>query len=161
MKTKKGFTLMELLIVIAIIGVLSAIVLASLRLAKSRGSDAAVQSTLASIRSQAEIYFDSNANYGDVIATGECPSSGTSIFAADDTIKNQLASVVTTGGGLVSCMTDSPASGNATKWAIAAQLKSDPLKAWCVDSNGVSTVRDLSDTTQAELDSKVSGGICN
>ena len=54
---KKGFTLIELLVVIAIIGILSSVVLASLTTARTKGQDAAVQSQMASMRSQAELYL--------------------------------------------------------------------------------------------------------
>ena len=53
----RGFTLIELLVVIAIIGVLSAVVLASLNTAPQWGNDAAIQSDMATIQTQAEIYY--------------------------------------------------------------------------------------------------------
>ena len=61
MKTlQRGFTLIELLVVIAIIGILSSIVLASLSSARSKGSDAAITSTLSNMRAQAELYYSNN-----------------------------------------------------------------------------------------------------
>ena len=58
----QGFTLIELLVVIAIIGILSAVVLASLNTARSKGNDAAIQSDLSTIQTQAEIYYGGNGN---------------------------------------------------------------------------------------------------
>ncbi|MEK7115731.1 MAG: type II secretion system protein, partial [Patescibacteria group bacterium] len=60
MKRNTGFTLIELLVVIAIIGILSSIVLASLNSARAKGTDAAIKSTLAQIRTQASLYYDNN-----------------------------------------------------------------------------------------------------
>jgi len=59
MKTK-GFTLVELLIVIAIIGILSSIVLSNLTGARAKANDAKIQSQLSNIRGSAELYFISN-----------------------------------------------------------------------------------------------------
>lgn len=58
---KSGFTLMELLIVIAIIGLLSSIILASLSVARRKGRDVKRISDLRQIRNALEIFYD---NYG-------------------------------------------------------------------------------------------------
>ncbi len=55
---------MELLIVIAIIGIFSAVILASLDQSRVNASDASIKENLITIRSQAAIYFDTNASYG-------------------------------------------------------------------------------------------------
>lgn len=59
--------------VIAIIGILSGVVLASLNLARSKGADAKIKAQLASARTAAELYFDKNSSYngsaGDIDGT--------------------------------------------------------------------------------------------
>ncbi len=73
---KSGFTLLELLVVVAIIGVLAAISMAYLNESRNKGGDAAVKSNLVNARSQAEVYFhNQNRSY-----SGVCNNSATGIF---------------------------------------------------------------------------------
>ncbi len=109
--------------VIAIIGILSAIVLASLNNARSKANDASVQSQLASMRAGAEIYFANNSSsYG----TGTNCSAG--MF--NDTSSGLRAIVIATVS--IRC------TSNNVAWAASAPLISNASNAWCVDSRGTS-----------------------
>lgn len=59
-KHKKGFTLIELIVVIAIIGILSAIIIAFVTDARQKAKDAAIVQSLESIRNPAAFYFETN-----------------------------------------------------------------------------------------------------
>lgn len=124
MKKNKGFTLIELLVVIAIIGILSSVVLASLNTARNKGKDTAVKSNLNNMRSQADVYYDSNTQS----YSGVCSATASSTPAG---IATGVQAAGVAGEGTSHCYDSS------TTWAADA-----PLKAaggyWCVDSTGLS-----------------------
>ena len=124
MKSSKGFTLIELLVVIAIIGILSSVVLASLNTARAKGADAATKAGLASLRSQAEIFYD---GVGNSSYTGLC---------ANATTTSMLTGVKSSSGAPGTAV--ALCGSTASSWVATAPLKSTPGTHWCVDSNGAS-----------------------
>jgi prepilin-type N-terminal cleavage/methylation domain-containing protein len=67
MTSQKGFTLIEMLVVIAVVGILSAAVLASLGPARERGRDTRIISGLNQIAALAEIEFTGNSYPADLM----------------------------------------------------------------------------------------------
>ncbi len=144
--TTKGFTLIELLVVIAIIGILSSIILASLNTARAKGSDAAIQSSLDELRSQAEIYADSNNNSYGPTATTCSGATSTVGFIGNGT---QGASILAYATSSASAAATCDISSNA--WAIQVPMKSNSATSWCVDNNGDSKLETTS----------LTGTLCN
>ncbi|MBI2097572.1 MAG: type II secretion system protein [Candidatus Vogelbacteria bacterium] len=124
-----GFTLIELLVVIAIIGILSGIVLTSLSTARNKARDAQIKSEMASLRSQAEIFYDDNSDYGT--ASTDC-SGGTADSLWANTQVQAILDAIDVPSGAVAC------DSTATAWAASAQLVNDTGEYWCADSNGAS-----------------------
>lgn len=141
--SSQGFTLVELLVVVAILGILSSIVLVSLGTANTRGKDGAVQANLDSLRTQAQLYYNDNSGYGSnplvVNSTGDC-TTGTAgtVFAEPRVAKQVAATNLANGGGATVDVYCNVAAGGSA-YAIYARLPSisSPITYFCVDSNGV------------------------
>lgn len=136
-KEEKGFTLLELLMVVAIIGVLTSIVLVSLTDSRNRGADAAVKSNLDTVRGQSELFYSSSNSFlpsgGATFNIATCPAynaSGTNMLSKDKVIAEAIAEAVKRGDNGSSCYNSS------INWAIAVGLKSNSALSWCVDSGG-------------------------
>ena len=125
---KRGFTLIELLVVIAIIGILASVVLASLSTARTKGTNAAVTSSVSNVRAQAEIY-GSRSN-GSVNYDGWCGNATVDLIEADILTKTTYAT---------QCRQNTAAGTAASAWAFQARLAGG-TEYLCVDSTGRSTV---------------------
>ena len=116
MKSQKGFTIIELIVVIAIIAVLSSIVLANVTKYTGKGRDAAIKGQISEIRTAATDFFISNGTYTGMCSSGPCYNA-----------KNNIANL----GGLL--------GNNQVYGAIAYCMDfklSDKVTLWCVDSSG-------------------------
>jgi len=82
-KNSKGFTLIELMIVIAIIGILAAIAIPQFTAYRQRGFNAASQSDLRNAATAQEAYYTDGQTYtsvlGDLTPRGYTPSANVSM----------------------------------------------------------------------------------
>ena len=124
----KGFTLIEILIVVAIISIISGVVLVSLGGARNKAADGAVQSALAQFKVEAELYANGNeSNYGQV-----CGEDNFGVFR--DSRIPALIEEIKKNAKDQKCIGVSRSSGGA--YAYHTLLKGSKGKGYCVDSVG-------------------------
>ncbi len=126
---RRGFTLIELLVVIAIIGILSSVVLASLNTARSKGTDAKIQSEIRSVAVNAELFYDSNGNsYGSTASA--CTATAGTLWA-----NAGIAQIVTDLTAATSAA-DPVCASSATAFRISHQMTASTSQHFCADSTG-------------------------
>jgi prepilin-type N-terminal cleavage/methylation domain-containing protein len=92
MENKKGFTLIEILIVVAIIGLLTSIILVGLGSFRARGRDARRIADLRETQNGLELYFTKNGSYPDVAAWANLTSALVSAGIGVGSISNDPTS---------------------------------------------------------------------
>lgn len=146
MEKNKGFTLVELIVVVAIIGVLATIVLTFLTKARNQGNDASVKAGLNQVRTQADLYITTNGVY-----TGICSS------ASDSLTPKGINAMLYTTGKLNGYSNPVNINGTGTSevrcnetyngWAAQVPLKNEPGY-YCVDytKKGIVTLTSIGNT---------------
>lgn len=109
----KGFTIIELIVVVAIIAVLAAIVLVNVTGFINKGKNAAIKGNLSSIMTNAAVYFDTNGNYN------------TTTTFCDSTAVTAIKSAVTGTGGIHGVALD------ANNWQCRNNTGTSPDTAFC------------------------------
>ncbi len=122
---KKGFTLMELLVVVGIIGILATIVIGMLSSAQKKGKDSAIKEQMASLRSEAELYAIGNGNsYNNLFTSNNTWASASVNIQAILTFLDSQTTVHTVGS-------------STNQWAAQVQLKEDPTQYACIDYTAI------------------------
>ena len=130
--SSKGFSLIELLIVITIVGLLSTIVLGSISNSRARAYDSKIKQQLASFRTAAEIYFGNQVPNSYTPATNSCTSG---IFN-DVSSANGTPGLYIAAGNLPD-FTQLFCGATDSAYALKATLYSGN-EYWCVDNKGSS-----------------------
>jgi prepilin-type N-terminal cleavage/methylation domain-containing protein len=118
---KKGFTLVEILIVIAIIGILASVILSSLNDARVSGIEAKIKGEMDSLRKSASISESQTLTYDTVC--------GTNGHLQDAKIIDIIAAIDTFASGTATC--------NSSAGSFAVSVPLGGLH-WCVDNLGIS-----------------------
>jgi prepilin-type N-terminal cleavage/methylation domain-containing protein len=122
----KGFTLIELMIVVAIIGILASIVFVNLASSRNQAKDAAIQADLDSMRFGAEQIYEVNGSYSTV-----CDPGAVSKIPYD----------AAEGNGYNNNGKKGVCQPSQYKWAACVYENinggSADATAWCVDNTGV------------------------
>lgn len=124
MKTlSKGFTIIELLVVVAIIAVLAAIVLVNVTGYINQGKNAAIKGNLSTILTNGAVYYDANGNY--------------TAFCTNAYVTAPEAAIASAGGATTKVCT-------ATAWCACSTLKTTSTEpagsTFCTDSTGYKKV---------------------
>jgi len=122
MKQNKGFTLIEMLVVVGMIGVLAAAVLTALGPSRNKAKDSRIISDVNQIAALAEVLYDGN-NF---------PTSN--VLLANPITKDAAVTVnadINKLGGALKYLSDT--NGN---FAVYSRLVSDQTRVYCVDSAG-------------------------
>jgi prepilin-type N-terminal cleavage/methylation domain-containing protein len=126
--TAKGFTLIELLVVIGVIGILAAVMLASMRGAVGKSGNARYVSQLENFRAAAEVYYADRHNYGSDLANTICTASAGDAYNLYDFLRSQNY-----GGVAPVCTTDAVLTGLPARKYSAYITLSDNTH-FCVDN---------------------------
>jgi len=125
-KNQKGFTIVELIVVIAIIAVLAGIVLVNVTSYINKGKNAAIKGNLASAITNAASYFDLT------------PAGTGATFIATSPITNITSAIVSAQGSGGAVVTgNSTLAANVQQWCMCTQLI--PISgtvSYCVDGTG-------------------------
>jgi prepilin-type N-terminal cleavage/methylation domain-containing protein len=128
---QKGFTIIELIVVIAIISVLASIVMTNVTKYTTTSKEVAIQANMSSLATSAMVFFEAHGGYGS-FCEGGSPS-----------VENIFGQISAMAGKGYNCKQNDSTILNAcchdeaSEWAACVQLTSDSTKAWCIDSTGI------------------------
>ena len=149
MEKEKGFTLVELLVVVSVIAILASTVLVNLRGARERAMDTRVIASLGQIRAIAEIIQARTTNYAALCA------GGTLTITTLDGLNLLRDDIDANNGGPVGNHAACFAAGS--DYCVSSTLNV-PGEFWCINSRGRSA-RTTTSCTVATINAASCGGL--
>ena len=146
-KIQRGFTLVELLIVVIILALLAAIVVPQFASSTEDAKEAALDTTLSNVRGAIDLYFQQHGHFpSSVIASGgACAgTAGTGSANSEAAFLDQLAYYTNSAG--LACTTKDNGAGNTNAYPLGPYLKKRELGA-----NPITTVSTLLIATAGDL----------
>lgn len=121
MKKEQGFTIIELIVVIAIIAVLAGIILVNVTQYINKSKDAAIKGNLSTVMTNAVVYFD-----------GTPAGTGTTFLATSGYLVPEAAILAANGNSTLSKF------GGTTdqSWCACSKVLGTSGNTFCVDSTG-------------------------
>jgi prepilin-type N-terminal cleavage/methylation domain-containing protein len=119
MQKQKGFTIIELIVVIAIIAVLASIVLVNVTSYINKGKDVSMQGNMANLVTNYAVFADVGGTTGAAYLAQAGATGG----------KNFVDAMVTAGYTLAP-------NNSGAAWCECSIMKADATKTFCVDSTG-------------------------
>jgi prepilin-type N-terminal cleavage/methylation domain-containing protein len=132
----KGFTLIEMVIVVGVIGILTSMVLVGLGRARDYAKDARITSNLNQLKVVAEMRYAVDGNYGNVSAGS--PGTGCSYSGGNSDIM-KLATDICNYGGILTITRQTTAPVNSKYCAYSVlniKTAGGATQYFCVDSTG-------------------------
>lgn len=143
-KLQLGFTIVELLIVIVVIGVLAAIVIVAYNGITNSANEAAVKSELAGVAKKLEVYKATNGLY---------PANATQLGAADISVNKSNYDEAR--NNFYYCRT-----ADYTQYAIGVEASGSSNAQYYIENGAIVTTTGMNwGTTCAELDPDGNGGV--
>ena len=157
---KNGFTLLELLVVVAIIGILASVIISNLTASRAKGNDAAVKSNLNNMIAQSAIFYGNNSNSynttsgnysctaspSSVTCSSSCTSATTTEILCDPTVQSAMRSAASSAANHAAYGVSYSGSYSGQYFNIEAQLSTNTSGSqdyWCIDSAGNSIKTNL------------------
>ena len=145
-KTQQGFTIIELIVVIGILGLLAGVAVVTVNQSRAKGKNSNVKSYMTQIRNLAEIAYDNRGNYDDV-CTESGGAAGESALTESGDWERIEASVAVVAGRDPTC-NEGVAATSYVVW-VQLPMYEGTRTVYCVDSlqNAKSTTTPAADAT--------------